>query len=87
MSPDHKSPYPGLRRFVLYRLKDVTGVSGTGVVAYGCEFPDGTAVVRWCVGAARSTVVWDSIADAIAVHGHDGATIVTYVDSEHLDTD
>lgn len=36
-----------MRRFVLVRHRDVTGVSGTGVVAYGVEFPDGAAAVRW----------------------------------------
>lgn len=67
------------RRFYLEREVDVTGVSGTGVVAYGVAFPDGTCVVRW-MGERRSTVVWPSIEDVEAIHGHGGATRVVWVD-------
>lgn len=74
---------PRFRRFVLYRIKDVTGVSGTGVVAYGVQFPDGKVVIHWAVRSLpASTVVWDSLADAVAVHGHDGNTVVTFVDPD-----
>ena len=62
-----------LRTFEFHRDRDVTGYSGTGVVADGVTFDDGTTVVRWR-GERRSTVVWPSVEDAIAVHGHDGAT-------------
>src|SRR5688572_11800357 len=34
-------------RFVLERTEDETGISGTGKVASGCCFPDGSAVVHW----------------------------------------
>jgi len=37
---------PGPRPFVLRRLVDETGVSGTGVVAEGVEFSDGTVALR-----------------------------------------
>jgi hypothetical protein len=59
----------------LVRQEDVTGVSGTGVVAYGAEFPDGRIVMRWCTGV-DSTVIYDSEADLIAIHGHDGRTVL-----------
>lgn len=65
------------RRFVLQRHTDVTGVSGTGRVAEGVQFTDGTVVIRWA-GTRASTVVWASLDDALAVHGHDGATIVEW---------
>lgn len=68
-----------MRRFVLRRDEDVTGVSGTGVVAEGVEFSDGTAVIRW-LGQNRSTVVWPDVATAEAVHGHDGRTRVVMED-------
>lgn len=61
------------RVFTMERDDDVTGYSGTGTVADGVEFPDGTVVIRWR-GGHRSTVVWDSMASAYAVHGHDGRT-------------
>lgn len=69
------------RRFYLYRQTDVSGVSGTGIVAEGVQFVDGTAVVRWR-GQHASTVVWTSVADAEAIHGHGGATQIIWVDHE-----
>lgn len=71
------SRYP--RRFQLVRQVDVSGVSGTGIVAHGVQWPDGTAVVRWR-GEHASTVVWASIEDAELVHGHGGATTVEWID-------
>jgi hypothetical protein len=67
------------RLFELHRDRDVTGVSGCGAVADGVEFPDDTVVIRWR-GSRGSTVVWATIADAVAVHGHDGATRVVWLD-------
>lgn len=66
-------------QFQLRRLRDVTGVSGEGVVAEGVQFPDGTAVVRWIVGPENSTVLWDSVTAAMVVHGHDGNTVLEWL--------
>lgn len=68
------------RPFWLQRDHDVSGVSGTGIVAHGVLWPDGTASVRW-TGERPSTVFWDSIDDAIAVHGHGGHTRIVFADS------
>lgn len=68
-----------MRRFYLVRDTDVSGVSGTGVVAEGIEFSDGTCVIRW-QGERRSTVVWPSIEDVKAIHGHGGATRIMWAD-------
>lgn len=68
-----------MRRFELHRDVDVSGVSGTGVVAEGVAFADETAVIRW-LGPRSSTVIWSSIADAIAIHGHGGATRFVWFD-------
>lgn len=62
-----------LRILELVRLEDPTGVSGTGVVAYGVEFPDGHIVLRWAT-EVNSTVLYDSEEDLIFIHGHGGAT-------------
>lgn len=35
------------RRFTLVRDHDPTGATGTGHVADGVQWPDGTATVRW----------------------------------------
>jgi hypothetical protein len=68
-------------RFRLVRYRDVTGVSGAGVVAEGVQFTDGTAVVRWCVpDLPNSTVTWNNVTEAMVVHGHDGATVLEWVD-------
>lgn len=67
------------RRFQLQRAHDVSGVSGTGVVAFGVMFPDQTVAIRWR-GRHASTVVWERLDDAIAVHGHSGATTVEWID-------
>ncbi|MGC5534272.1 hypothetical protein [Streptomyces sp. SR-10] len=70
------------RRFHLQRAIDVTGVSGTGHVADGVLWPDGTASVRWA-GERTSIVFWDGgMADAEAVHGHGGATVIVWDDPE-----
>lgn len=63
-----------MRTFILERNEDPTGVSGTGVVAEGVEFEDGTVALRWCVGEHRSTVIWSSMKSVEAIHGHDGRT-------------
>lgn len=78
--PEPSSKVPGFRRFYLDRDQDVTGVSGTGVVALGIAFPNGRAVVQW-QGERPSTVVWDSVEDAEAIHGHGGATRIVWVDA------
>lgn len=41
------------RLFVLDRVEDVSGVSGTGVVAEGIEFSDGVGALRWIVHPGR----------------------------------
>jgi hypothetical protein len=40
-------------------------VSGTGIVADGCQFPDGTVALRWR-GDRASTTVWSSMDDALS---------------------
>lgn len=69
-----------MRRFQLVREEDVTGISGTGVVAEGIQFSDGHTVIHWCAGEHRSTVVWESIESVEAIHGHGGATQICWVD-------
>lgn len=75
-----------MRIFQLYRDRDVTGMSGTGVVADGFEFDDGTTVVRWR-GEYPSTVVWDDIGTAEIVHGHGGATRLVFLGFDGLPLD
>ena len=62
-----------MRTFTMMRDEDVTGVSGTGPVAQGVEFDDGTVVIRWTADPC-STVIWPDLPSAEMVHGHDGRT-------------
>lgn len=72
------------RRFELHRDTDITGVSGTGLVADGVVFPDGTAVLRWRVGQWPTSAVFHDrgMASVEAVHGHSGATRIVFLDEE-----
>lgn len=89
----HAQPIPAagtvvagrVRTFDLVRHEDVNGVSGTGVVAVGAEFPDGTVAIRWMSGTP-STVVWSSIEDALAVHSHGGKTEVRWTTGQQTTT-
>ena len=66
-----------MRLFHFERDEDASGVSGTGVVAHGVEFNDGTCAVRWNSSMA-STAVFSSMDDIVAIHGHDGKTRIVY---------
>lgn len=66
-----------MRTFELHRDQDLTGVSGTGIVVQGVEFDDGRVAVRWCT-QVRSTAVYDSLDEVLAIHCHSGVTRVVY---------
>lgn len=68
-----------MRRFELHRHQDISGVSGTGTVAEGVRFTDGTVVMRWH-GDHGSTVNWRNMEDAMFIHGHNGATELVWLD-------
>jgi hypothetical protein len=67
------------RTFELVRYRDLSGISGTGVVAEGCVFTDGSVALRWR-GNNPATAVWPDLESILAVHGHHGATEVRWVD-------
>lgn len=69
--------------FVLNRHRDVSGVSGIGVVCEGVEFSDGAVAVRW-LGDHPSTTAWKDIRDMEAIHGHSGLTEVQYPEPVRL---
>ncbi len=66
-----------MRQFILHRLVDESGVSGTGYIAEGVEFSDGTCALRW-FGKHTSTGVYPTLAVVEAIHGHDGKTVVEF---------
>lgn len=59
------------RRFMMYREEQV--------VAHGIKFSSGRVVIEW-FGENSSVVVWDSIDEAVAIHGHDGNTKFVFID-------
>lgn len=73
----------GARRFHLVRDVDVSGVSGTGTVAVGVVFANGSAAgrvaVHWLTNP-RSTGLFGSAEDAAAIHGHGGSTRLAFLD-------
>jgi len=69
------------RRFALERDEDETGVSGTGRVAYGVQFSDGSVALRWST-EWTSTAVYAGMADVEHIHGHNGMTRVVWLDEE-----
>lgn len=74
---------PTIRRFVLERSEDVSGVSGTGIVAEGCVFSDGAVVMRWTSEWPTSVVWHDRGVESLEhVHGHNGRTRIVWVDAE-----
>jgi hypothetical protein len=68
------------RVFVLDRRVDVSGVSGTGVVAEGVVWSDGAVALRWTGENATTTTFETGIDGVEAVHGHAGATEVRFLD-------
>jgi hypothetical protein len=70
------SRVPSVTTFVLRRKVDVTGISGTGVVADGAVFPDGRVATRWRGGTTgvAQTCAWDNLVHVRRIHGHDGNT-------------
>ena len=67
-----------MRTFWLHRTKDVTGLSGTGIVCEGVEFSDGRCVMRWIDDTISSIVIHKSIKDIETLHGHGGNTTIIY---------
>lgn len=73
-----------MRTFQLIRTEDVTGLSGTGVVAEGVEFTDGTVVMRWLTapnaapGIQPTTVMHPNIENVEKLHAHNGSSEVQW---------
>jgi hypothetical protein len=66
------------RSFLLIRDVDETGVSGTGIVAEGLQFPTGRVVIEWLV-TPFAIGIYSSMIELIQVHGHEGKTHVEFV--------
>lgn len=69
-----------MKRFVLNRIEDETGISGTGTVAEGVQFTSGICALSWLTEIKSIAAVYDDIDTVEKLHGHDGKTIVEWVD-------
>lgn len=74
-----RNPLNAIRRFYLERKSDVSGLSGTGIIAVGSQFPTGRCVMQWQT-AIKSMVIYDSAEEVQKVHGHDGKTVLHWMD-------
>lgn len=70
------------RRFILKRLEDETGVSGTGIVAEGMEFTNGTCALVWLTEVHSIVAIYDSADTLVKLHGHGGMTTIEWMDPE-----
>lgn len=59
-----------IRTFEVFRVDDVSGVSGTGKVLEGAVFSDGECVVRWTsvTSPGHSTAIFDSFGLFMQIH-------------------
>ncbi len=70
------------RRFVMVRSKDISGVSGTGVVAEGTVFSNGAVAYTWLTH--MNTMAWAPSIDVLKnIHGHGGSTKIVFIDPEN----
>lgn len=70
-----------MRRFVLERSEDLTGTSGVGVVAEGVVFSNGHVAYSWISPLATITTC-QSIDVVERLHGHDGRTVVRFLEGK-----
>lgn len=71
-----------MRRWLMIREEDISGVSGIGIVAEGVEFSNGWVAVTWD-SRYTSVTVYSSISVAQTVHSHKGQheTKVVFIDN------
>lgn len=72
-----------MRRFVLRRDIDQTGVSGTGDIAEGVQWTSGEVSLKW------RTEYWAcafylNMAAIEKIHGHSGRTRIVWIDPEPM---
>ena len=65
-------------RFTLVRDLDITGVTGTGEVAYGVRFPNGSCVLCWEKYGTHS--IYKNIDQLIEIHCYRNNAIIHWVE-------
>lgn len=62
-----------MRLFHLERIEDVSGVSGTGLVAEGIQFTNGKCVISWLTRYS-SVAIYEDVQTLVNIHDHGGKT-------------
>jgi hypothetical protein len=81
MSENSTKSFPNIpmRRFVIDRSSDITGISGTGVILYGVEwFPGGPVDVYWL--KTKTTGQYPSMEVVKSTHCYNDNARVIYLD-------
>ncbi len=68
-----------MKRFVLQRDEDESGISGEGIVAEGVQFSSGKCAMHWLTDVT-SVAMYDNIEDLESIHGHDGKSKIMWLD-------
>lgn len=68
-----------IKPFYLMRHQDLSGLSGTGIIAIGVVYPNGKAHMQW-VSYKTSFEMHDSVENLIDIHSHGGATELLWGD-------
>ena len=71
-----------MKRFVLRRDVDKTGVSGVGIVAEGVQSTNGVCVLFWLTKPRSVAAIYDNVGILNELHGHDGKTAIEWIDQE-----
>jgi hypothetical protein len=74
-----------MRLFLLVRSKDISGNSGTGIVAEGVVFSDGQTILKW-LKEPCSLGVYKSINHLVNVHGHEGNSQIQFIESPYKES-
>jgi hypothetical protein len=74
-----------MRTFKLLREEDVSGTSGTGVVAEGVEFTSGWVALTWLTPLS-SMAFYHSARILESIHGHDGRTKIVWDELQPVST-
>lgn len=72
-----------MENFYLFRKDDESGVSGLGFVAEGTRFKNGKIAMAWRTDKT-SVAVYDDMATLVAIHGHNGKTVVVWDDVDFV---
>lgn len=68
-----------MKQFYLNRKIDLSGVSGTGIIAYGVILPSGRVVMEW-VTEHKSIAIYDGINEIQILHAQPDKTELIFFD-------